>query len=102
LKKDQEYHQKIPARLAMNENMIALFLNDSYLSVRFSVDVKKVVFNKLELNKDGPKFCFTLINPSNRLSVDLCPLSNDHDTAEVIYKDWENRIDLFKTKCKNA
>ena len=30
----------------MNENTIALFLNDSYLSVRFSVDVKKVVFNK--------------------------------------------------------
>jgi len=85
----------------MNENMIALFLNDSYLSVRFSVDVKKVVFNKLE-PKDDKNFCFTLINPSNRLSVDLCPLSNDHDTAEVIYKDWENRIDLFKTKCKNA
>jgi hypothetical protein len=50
LKKDQEYHQKIPVRLAMNENMIALFLNDSYLSVKFSVNVKKVEFNKCKIN----------------------------------------------------
>ena len=50
LKKGQEYNQRIPARLAMNENTIALFLNDSYLSVRFSVDVKKVVFNKCKIN----------------------------------------------------
>ena len=50
MKKDQEYHQKIPVRLAMNENMIALFLNDSYLSVKFSVNVKKVEFNKCKIN----------------------------------------------------
>ena len=50
MKKDQEYHQKIPVRLAMNENMIAVFINDNYLSIKFSVSVKKVVFNKCKIN----------------------------------------------------
>jgi len=50
LKKGQENHLKIPVRIAMNENTIALFLNDNYLSVKFSVNVKKVSFNKCKIN----------------------------------------------------
>lgn len=69
----------------MNENMIAVFINDNYLSIKFSVSVKKVVFNKLKPN-DKENFCFTLFNNSNRLYVDLCPLSNDHDKPEDIYR----------------